>query len=299
MQLSGSADNTERGCIVATQRIVDRVIFGVCRLEGLADVCAGGCILCDGARRAATVSKGGCLIDVSDIDRDGDSICQTAIGSRNSNRIGTLRFIVQGCVCLELSGCSDDTKRCRIVATEGVRQRIPTVCIGGNNSCADILSGSRVFRNSARRAIAVSEHRCAVLRYIRDADYHINRRTPTLAIRGSNSNGIGALCFIIQCCVCLELPGRADNTKCCCVRATETIGQRIRSVYIGSCKSRADVCTGGCILWDGARRADVIGETWCFVDVGDIDSDKDRVEVPLAIRCTDGEIVVNVLGFKI
>ena len=97
MELSGSADDAERCRIRATKCIGERVIIGIRRSHGTADALSGCRVFCDGSGGAIAVGEhgGAVLINICDIDRDGNAITPAvAIRNRNRHRIGVLRFIV-------------------------------------------------------------------------------------------------------------------------------------------------------------------------------------------------------------
>ena len=96
LKLSGCADYTKRRRIRATQRIRERIISIHIRCsDNRADVGARCCVLREGARRCSRC-KTRCLVDICNIDGDGDAICQTPIGNGDRDRVGIFRFMVKG-----------------------------------------------------------------------------------------------------------------------------------------------------------------------------------------------------------
>ena len=145
---------------------------------------------------------------IYDIDSDSNSIRATvAIRDRNGDRVRWLCFIVEGCFCLQLPICADDTKRVRIVATETIgecvlREEFPRVVrirnpilIGCGDRRADVCAGGCILFNRACCVCTVTEDRRII--GIRDTDCNINRIAPTFAIRNRNGNGVGVVCFMV------------------------------------------------------------------------------------------------------
>ena len=259
MQLSSSADNTERRRIIATERIGERVIFRVCRSDRLADVCVGSRVLCDGARRAVTVSKGGCLIDIRDTDSEKDRIEATlAIGCADGEIVvNILGFKIQGCLSLQLPCIGVNPKRCRIASMQRVGQGIPTIGVCRLERIPDSFSRSRILRYGACGSLS-GETRCLI--DIRDTDCHINAITPAIDIGDRNRHRVGIVCFIVQGCTGLQLSRCADDTERRRIIATECISERVPCIRIRRSNSCADILSRCRVLRNNARRAIAIAE---------------------------------------
>ena len=294
--MPGCAVNAERCGIGAAKGVCKWIPFRIGSRDCAPNVCAGSRILGYGARRAVALGEGWCFVDICHIDRDVDAICQGCIRNRDRHRIGFLCFIVECGFCLELPRDADDTKRCGIGATEGISQGITGICIGCRDRCADVLSGCGVLCDGACRAATITEHGCVI--GIRDVDSDINTITAALAIGNRNRDGVFTLCFIVECCLCFQLSGSADDTKRCGIGATEGISQGITGICIG-CRDRcADVLSGCGVLRDGACRAATISdgacraatitEHGCVIGICDTNSDINSVTPTLAIRDGDG-----------
>ena len=95
MQLPGHAANAKRRGIRATETIGEGIVIYISGNNRRADVCTEVSVLCDGAGGAGAIRKYGGIVGIRDIDCDGNSIrAAVAIGDRNSNGVGSLRFIV-------------------------------------------------------------------------------------------------------------------------------------------------------------------------------------------------------------
>ena len=82
---------------------------------------------------------------------------------------------------------------------------------------------------------------------------------PPLPSEDRDGDRVGSLRFIIECCFCLYLPGRAGDTKRCGIVATEAIGERVSSIRIGCRDRRADVL---CRWWCSPRQC---AWQWCLL----------------------------------
>ena len=165
LDLPCCADNTKRFPILSTVHTIgEGVAIRIRCGERLADVCAGGRVLSDEARPAATLERR-YLVDIRDVYCDKDCICEPAAISSTDGQtvVSVLRFIVEGVFGLELPCLGVNTKRVLIAPKQRIGQCIPIIWVCGCEGCADVCAGSRVLGNSARRAITFGEHRCTVL----------------------------------------------------------------------------------------------------------------------------------------
>ena len=78
------------------EHILERIPILICGCNRCADVCIGSRVFRYRARRDDALREHRwMLIDIGDIDRDGDGITPAiAIRDRNRHRVGVLRFIV-------------------------------------------------------------------------------------------------------------------------------------------------------------------------------------------------------------
>ena len=134
---------------------------------------------------------------------------------------------------------------------------------------------------------------------IRDVDCDNDCPCETAAIRNADSQiVVSVLRFIVKSGSGSQLPCIRINTKRVPIAATQRIGQCIPTIRVCGSEGSTDVCAGSRVLRNRERCGGAFGERRCVVDVGEIDSDSNRVVADLAIRDIDGHRIRG-LGFKV